>query len=673
MSQVTKKIYPTVTGYTSGGTTTGYNVSNSWGVGTDKIAYPEDNFKMKLQYDLSDIGTIASGKIVLAFKGVTKYTNNNWPVAINSIVASNIGYNKTFGESNAEFTTQYTLSALDITTLKSTKKLIIEIYGTASYTLHYTIYEDMWLCDVYSKLKATEEQYIECVCVYPEIDDFSVIGTSIDSNIVCNWNAVDVTSFTVNAKLNGITKSTKNGTTETTCTFIPGDLTEPGEYTFEIIAANDSQTVVATATATLTGTRVAITSLEPNGVNQLKSSNIKLSFGGANITNYSILAKQNGVTKWSTSGKNTSGAISFNFQMVKNLFDIGNVELELTCTYNGQYYSNTVSQTATFLVYGNPSKPTIISEQTYTTPTPTINFSCADAYISYQVEVDSIRGTETFGTPNKYKIPNALSNNKYHTFKVRVKNQYQLWSEWSSVTFLISYAELETPVINAYDDSNNNSIVVNVESIAQSNFHNHSIFRSEDGQIWTEIATQLDLSDSFTDLTCASDILYYYKARANDVNGGIKDSEIVSCKCKFERSVLSVPFSQKSLTLEYFGDEESINKQIANNTERTFIRVCGLKQPKSKRSNVKYKSFNLNLAFKTKDAYEAFMKFEDEEILLFRDKKGLKMYCDMSITGEQDMLYYFKIVSIELTEVYYKEGDYEEEPDTTFSYVKDEW
>lgn len=522
----------------------------------------------------------------------------------------------------------------------------------------------------------TEENqttYLEYTIIEPSISNFTVMGTSVDSNIVCSWIAEDVTNITINAKLNGVIKATKICTTEATCMFVPGDLTEAGEYTFEIIASNGSQTVVVTKTATLTVTQVTITSLEPNAVNQLKSSNINISFGGNNITNYSISARQNGVTKWSTSGTNTSGAISFNFQMVKNLFDIGNVELGLTCTYNGQYYSNTVSQTATFLVYGNPSKPTIIAEQTYTTPIPTINFSCADSYISYQVEVDGIQGTETFGTPNKYKIQNALSNNEYHTFKVRVKNQYQLWSEWASVTFLVSYAELETPIINAYADNINDCIMINVESVSQENFHNHSVFRSEDGKTWTEIAKQLALSDSFTDLTCASNVLYYYKARANDVNGGIKDSETMSCVCEFERSVLSVPFSQNSITLEYFGDEKSINKQIANNTERTFTRVCGLRQPKSKRSNVKYNSFSLNLAFKTKDDYKAFMEFEDEEVLLFRDKNGLKLYCDMAITSEQDMRYYFKIVSITLTEIYYKEGDYEEEPDTTFSYVKDEW
>lgn len=670
MPQITKRIYPTISVQ---------RLVAKYNIDTDKEIMEASSYEfVQGTFDLSEVTNAESCKFVA------------------NVIEANKSVFGGFSASSFTVQMRYDISVLgvsvrNLTLTTGAKGFVLEAEeiakvnstNTCKFTLRpsYLSYSGsapsymQTFGNVYIAIdeEANQTSYLEYTVTEPLVEDFIVNGISIDLPITCTWVQEDVATWAVQAILNGNVIATKTGTTETTCTFLPSDLTEAGEYTFKIIASNGSQTVVATATATLTGTQVAITSLEPNGVNQLKSSNINISFSGANITNYSISAKQKGITKWNTSGTNTSGATSFVFQMVKNLFDIGNVELELTCTYNGNYYSNSAYQTAAFLVYGAPTKPIIVVEQAYTTPTPTINFSCVDAYISYQVEVDGVQVTETFGTPNKYKIPNALSNNAYHTFKIRVKNQYQLWSEWASITFLISYAELETPVINAYADNGNNRIIVNVESVLQANFHNHSIFRSVDGQTWIEIAKQLTLSDSFADLTCASNVLYYYRVRANDVNGGIKDSEIMSCMCEFERSVLSVPFSQKSITLEYFGDEKSINKQIVNNSERTFTSVCGLRQPKSKRSNVKYNSFSLNLAFKTKDDYEAFMEFEDEEALLFRDKNGLKLYCDMAIISEQDMRYYFKIVSIVLTEVYYKEGDYEEVPDTTFSYVKDEW
>ena len=440
MPQITKRIYPTISVQ---------RLVAKYNIDTDKEIMEASSYEfVQGTFDLSEVTNAESCKFVA------------------NVIEANKSVFGGFSASSFTVQMRYDISVLgvsvrNLTLTTGAKGFVLEAEeiakvnstNTCKFTLRpsYLSYSGsapsymQTFGNVYIAIdeEANQTSYLEYTVTEPLVEDFIVNGISIDLPITCTWVQEDVATWAVQAILNGNVIATKTGTTETTCTFLPSDLTEAGEYTFKIIASNGSQTVVATATATLTGTQVAITSLEPNGVNQLKSSNINISFSGANITNYSISAKQKGITKWSISGKNTSGAISFNFQMVKNLFDIGNVELELTCTYNGQYYSNTVSQAATFLVYGNPSKPIIIAEQTYTTPTPTINFSCSDAYISYQVEVNSAQGTETFGTPNKYKISNALSNNEYHTFKVRVKNQYQLWSEWASVTFLVSYAELD--------------------------------------------------------------------------------------------------------------------------------------------------------------------------------------------------------------------------------------
>lgn len=525
----------------------------------------------------------------------------------------------------------------------------------------------------------TFEPYIEIQYVEPEITDVTVTGNSIDSNVTVSATISDSASITIQAMLNGV-QVTSATTTSTAYTFPVGTFTSPGDYVFVVTStSSDGVQVTSNTSAALTGTQVSISDLEPNGINKLITSNIVLSFTGTNISTYTLTAKQNGVTKYTKSGTSSDGTIvdgiqQFSFTMVKNLFSSGTVQLELSCSYVGQYYTNTAISTASFLTYGPPSTPIIDSESTYSTPYPTLYFTCSDNYISYQVKIDGVQGTEIYGNPNRYKITSALANNTAHTFKVRVKNQYQLWSEWASVTFNISYAELQTPEINTYADTDNGCIVINVESATQDAFHYHSVLRSTDGVAWTEIASDLEISDSYKDETVASNTKYLYKARAYDSNGAFKDGEIVTCTCDFKQCVISIPFTDKKVILKYYADaESSTSKAITNTTSRSYQQVCGLSVPKAQRSNLKYKSFSLNLAFKTKEKYEEFMALENEEVLLFRDSKGLKAYVDMVIAKEQDMQCYYKIVSVSFTEVYYKEGDYEEAKDHTFTYDVEEF
>lgn len=521
-----------------------------------------------------------------------------------------------------------------------------------------------------------KDHCIEIAETVPSISSLSVVGTSIDENITCNFEIVDCDFWKIEAIISGETVAYKTGTFERTCVFNVGEISSYGNCKFKLTAFYSENSVTQSEDVVLTGTQVSIVDLEPNGINQLKTSNINISFSGTNISTYSIYAKQDGIVKWSKEGTSSDGTVvegvqKFSFSMVKNLFSTGNVTLELTCNYVGPYYSNTAKETATFLVYGAPSAPTIVAQETYTTPTPEILFSCTESYISYQVEIDGTVSTETYGSPNKYRC-DVLENNKTHIFKVRVKNQYQLWSEWSIVNFLVSYTELQTPIINAYAE--NASIVINIESPSQVRFHYHSVLRSEDGLNWTVIATDLVIIDTFKDSTVASGVEYIYKARAVDVDGGIKDSDFIRCTCNFRHTVLSVPFTNTSVVLKYYADQSSgAERKIGKDNEHTYFDVCGLTLPKAQVRKKKTKTMQLNIAFKTKAAYEEFTNLEDEEVILFRDKRGIKMYCDMVITEEQYMQSYYKAVSATFNEIYYKEGDYIEAPEEIFTFTRSEF
>lgn len=333
MPQVTKKIYPTITGYTSGGSD-GYSLCNSWRVGTNKVAYAADDYKITIKYNLSE--ALVSGKLVVAFKSVSKNRPNSWPILVNSKVTSNIGYNKLFGENKAEFKSEYTFSSSDIEKLKNSKELNIQIQGVAEYNLHYDVSEDMWLCDVWSNLQALENQYVEYICIYPVVDDFNVEGTSVDNAITCSWKQEDVTNWTVQAIQNNVVIATKTGTAATTCTFSAGEIKSGGTTTFKIIANNATYytSTEATDVVTLTEPTASVSNFTIAG-SRIDEA-ITCSWKMSKTYNWTVQAMQGGKVLATKSGT-TETTCTFNPGEITKGGDI-TFRITVRNTWNSTYH-----------------------------------------------------------------------------------------------------------------------------------------------------------------------------------------------------------------------------------------------------------------------------------------------------------------------------------------------
>lgn len=418
-----------------------------------------------------------------------------------------------------------------------------------------------------------------------------------------------------------------------------------------------------------------ITSVWPNATRELRKSSIQLGFSAKNFTSYSISAIQGNVTKYSKTGTNASNideVVSKTFDMVNSLFDQGEASITVSVTNARSYYSTDDSMTVKFTVIDNPNTPTLTYEQTYSTPKPTIYCAHTSTYVSYKIAIDDIEGSEIFGTISQYYFETALENNAYHTFKLKVKNTYGLWSEWATASFHIAYAELNTPEFSVYTDAANGCICIAMESTDEENFRYNSVLRLENGT-WVEIGKNLERICTFYDNSCASNKEYSYKVRAYDVFGGYKDTSAVTCKIEFTGTILSVPWTNKKLKLQYFDSEDDVIKNIANNISDAYVEVCGLSLPKLQKGTLKGRSLQLNVAFKTKQAYDEFMSFIGNDTLLFRDGKGVKMYCHITTSNEKDYLRYYKCVTANIKEIYYKEGDFIEVPDKPFTWNVEEY
>ncbi len=526
---------------------------------------------------------------------------------------------------------------------------------------------------VYSTRYSDESKrpYIEYVKYTPVARDLDVIGTSIDSNIVCQWENEDVLSLKVEVLKNDILIATKTGTTENTVTFVPGDINVTGKVTFKLTVYNGDSSNEYTKEVDLTGTQVKILSIEPNSIPQKLYNPIELKVIGENMTNIVIECVQNGVIKYSdTISNNLLDTVTST--VLANTFTSGTVTLKVTATYQSTYYSNTTTQTVTFTAYGPPKTPILDVQSEYATPSPLISWTLDSEQIEYEVTLNGVIVKDVYSSKiNSYQCVD-LSNNTYNTIKVRIKNSYNEWSDYAIATFLVSFAELEQPLIHAYSDVQNTCITIVFSSVEQEQFLKHAIYRKKSTETtWQKMKDNLSRESKYSDYCCGSGISYDYKVRALSSIGTFRDSEIVQASVTLSNRVLSVPGEDIFIELTGF---ETINDSLADiafNSNSSYLGICGLTVPKRVSSTQKYKSFSCKCCFETQEAYENFLALEEKEILLYRDGKGEAFYCTIQITGTTDSLEYYKYISFVVTETYYSGVEYDKP--IYFGYSKREW
>ncbi|MGM9543816.1 MAG: hypothetical protein ACI3T9_02405 [Romboutsia timonensis] len=565
---------------------------------------------------------------------------------------------------------EYTTTSYD----KFTKKqyTTIEINKKCSdKTLKYSMFPYFQETYYFYSYDSEKPPYIEIDIYEPAASDFIVVGSSIDSNIECTWISEDVTSWKVEVIQNGIVKSTKAGTTEEIATFNIGDITSTGETTFKLTVYYDETFKEYTQNVSLTGTQVKISSIEPNSIPQKLYNPIDIKVIGENMTNVVIECVQNGVTKYSdTISNNLLDTVTST--VLANTFTSGTVTLKVTATYQGTYYSNTTTQTVTFTAYGPPKTPVLDAQSEYATPSPLISWILDSEQIEYEVTLNGVIVKDVYSSKiNSYQCVD-LSNNTYNTIKVRIKNSYNEWSDYAISTFLVSFAELEQPLIHAYSDVQNTCITIVFSSVEQNQFLKHAIYRKKSTETtWQKIKDNLSRESKYSDYCCGSGINYDYKVRALSSIGTFRDSEIVQASVIFSNRVLSVPGEDIFIELTGF---ETINDSLADiafNSNSSYLGICGLTVPKRVSSTQKYKSFSCKCCFETQEAYENFLALEEKEILLYRDGKGEAFYCTIQITGTTDSLEYYKYISFVVTETYYSGVEYDKP--IYFGYSKREW
>lgn len=459
--------------------------------------------------------------------------------------------------------------------------------------------------------------------IVPEITNFIVTGISIDSNIICTWEQADVNSWTLQAILNGNVVVSKSGTTATTCTFNPGDLPYKGNYTFKIIATSD-EVVEVSKEATLTRVEPAIITLEPDNVNQNINNQINLSWATQNQQSY----------KLTVGGITYNGTTATSLLLPSNTLTSGTKTMTLTITYTSSLGEvRNATKTVTFLAYGNPPNPILDGTTIYNTALPTFTWTSSEQ-VAYELKVrnsdnqDVESSGEVISSATQYASTIALENSSTYTVLLRIKNQYNLWSDWVSKVFTTSFVVPNKPTLTLVA-TNNSSIIVSLNVEYSSEFSKAEIWRKTDSSEWIRIAYNLDNTFSYEDKFVGNET-YYYKVRAIGIQGGIAESDTVS-----EMLGSLSPIKNFHLTnVENFKDNVILigdpSARLTHNRKIVSTVFAGSKAPKIDKGETNYKSMSLSFTVE-EDTYDKLLEVIDNaDVMLYRDGRGRKFYCQVS-------------------------------------------
>lgn len=483
----------------------------------------------------------------------------------------------------------------------------------------------------------------------------AVTNNNIDEGVVVEWEEiVNQTGAKVSVydSNNVLITSKEISGTALSITFTPGDIRVLNAR-FEVEVWETGKVYKDTVESALTKVEPTIIALEPDNVPQNVNKQINISWTTKNQQSYKLLL--DGITY---SGTSATGLL-----LPANTLTSGNKTMTLTTTYISSWGEvRTATKTVNFLAYGNPPNPTLDGTTVYNNALPIYTWTSSEQ-VAYELKIRNIdnQDVETSGevisASTQYASTIALENSSTYTVLLRIKNQYNLWSDWVSKVFTTSFVVPNKPTLTLVA-TNNSSIIVSLNVEYSSEFSKAEIWRKTDNSEWIRIAYNLDNTFSYEDKFVGNET-YYYKVRAIGVSGGISESDTLS-----ETLGNLSPIKDFHLTnVENFNDNVVLignpSVRLTNNRKIVSTVFAGSKAPKIEKGETNYKSMSLSFAVE-ESTYEKLMDVVDNsDVLLYRDGRGRKFYCQIN---SYPVVNYesggYLSISFSIVEVAFVEGDF---------------
>lgn len=363
----------------------------------------------------------------------------------------------------------------------------------------------------------------------------------------------------------------------------------------------------------------------------------------------------NGGQTWNTITQTTSNQY---YDMPANTLPVGSIIWRVR-TYNLDGLVSEYSDQAAIIAAGKPDAPVLTSPSDIeNTSRPTISWTGV-GQVMYQAQV--LQGAniiwnsgEVASTAEQVQVGADLADNTSYTAKVRIKNQYDLWSDWASKAFTVDFELPNKPAFEIVKDLVRASVrltITNPTPDGAGGFAHNDIYRRKIDGTWIRIATGIERDGIYEDCAMASSQPYEYMIRTIGTFGYM-DSDVKYADIRVKNSQLA-SISDKDIYVPLIYNPQ---RNISLGMGRTLMQFAGRKKPVAEFSEHIDLGMVLSFVMKDIEDIDTLMALvESAETLLYRDNRGRKIYCTIgSLDIDEERKYW--TVSFSIAEVSHQEG-----------------
>ena len=346
---------------------------------------------------------------------------------------------------------------------------------------------------------------------------------------------------------------------------------------------------------------------------------------------------------WTTISKTTSNTY---YDMPADALPTGNIYWRVR-TYNEYDEVGDYCTIQGFYAIGAPEAPHI-NTIPIDTSRPKISWG-AFGQQSYQLQImlnsdlvyDS--GIIPHASERQHKIKSWLADGSY-IVKLRIMNEYGLWSEWGSTLVTISTAKPNKPALSVQPSEYGAELNINISGATEY----YLIYR--DG-----ICIGKTTSNTYIDNAVQSGKEYIYYVRAVSTAETYQDSDSRLLQCSFRYAVIAPVSDLADIICFSRALNVSPKRTYSGTVGGSFAIYAGRKRPVWEPSENATASITMTYFLKTwADVEKLIALFEQNSTVLYRDFKGRKLYGVLGNLSENDERVGYT-VSFAINEIDYNE------------------
>jgi hypothetical protein len=341
---------------------------------------------------------------------------------------------------------------------------------------------------------------------------------------------------------------------------------------------------------------------------------------------------------WTTIYQTTSNTY---YDMPAETFAGGNIYWRVK-TYNEYDEASEYSEIKTFYAVGAPETP-VINSISANKSRPIIEWTAFRQQI-FQIQIMQAENIvyDTGSKPGinirQHKVTAFLTDGQY-TARIRIKNEYDLWSAWGEASFTIATTKPDKPSIALQTSAY--GIELNFSEPPEDGYN--LIYRS-DYEKDDYICIGKTTATSYQDNTVRNNAEYKYFIRAVTAEETFEDSNVKFIQAHFKQSLIA-PVSDLTNVFVFSRSLNAPPKRVYNrNTNSASVYYAGRRYPVDEPTENIAAGMSFTYFLKVWADVERFIEIYDlKGIVLYRDAKGRKIYGALSNLSVTDELFGYTI------------------------------